>query len=84
MTFLRGALANPHAPVGTVSAAPLHPAERRALLTEYAGPTVTSPPTTLTELLDRQAGATPDAVAVTFEDTRVTTGWPAGRGWPAC
>ncbi len=70
VTFLRRALADPHAPVGTVSA--LHPAERRALLTEYAGPTVTPPPATLTELLDRQARATPDAVAVTFEDTRLT------------
>ncbi|GAA3125429.1 hypothetical protein GCM10017687_44780 [Streptomyces echinatus] len=70
VTFLRTALADPHAPVGTVSA--LHPAERRALLTEYAGPTVTPPPATLTELLDRQARATPDAVAVTFEDTGVT------------
>ncbi|GGW10051.1 hypothetical protein GCM10010230_60490 [Streptomyces narbonensis] len=70
VTFLRTALADPHAPVGTVSA--LHPAERRALLTEYAGRTVTPQPTTLTELLDRQARATPDAVAVTFEDTRVT------------
>ncbi|MET8845034.1 amino acid adenylation domain-containing protein [Streptomyces rubiginosohelvolus] len=70
VTFLRRALADPHAPAGTVSA--MHPAERRALLTEYAGRTVPPEPTTLTELLDRQARATPDAVAVTFEDTRVT------------
>ncbi|MEU1037764.1 amino acid adenylation domain-containing protein [Streptomyces sp. NPDC005907] len=70
VTFLRTALADPHAPVGTVSA--LHPAERRALLTDYAGATVAPSPATLTELLDRQARATPDAVAVTFEDTRVT------------
>ncbi|MDT0611484.1 non-ribosomal peptide synthetase [Streptomyces lancefieldiae] len=70
VTFLRVALADPHAPVGTVTA--LYPSERRALLTEYAGPTVTPPPATLTELLDRQARATPDAVALTFEDSRTT------------
>jgi amino acid adenylation domain-containing protein/non-ribosomal peptide synthase protein (TIGR01720 family) len=70
VTFLRTALANPHAPVGTVTA--LHPSERRALLTEYAGLTVTPPLATLTELLDRQVSATPDAVALTFEDARMT------------
>ncbi|MEV0962756.1 amino acid adenylation domain-containing protein [Streptomyces sp. NPDC049910] len=70
VTFLRAALADPRTPVGEVSV--LGAAERRALLTEYAGAAVAPPPATLTELLDRQARATPDAVAVTFEDTRLT------------
>ncbi|MFK4122966.1 amino acid adenylation domain-containing protein [Streptomyces longwoodensis] len=69
-TFLRRALADPRAPVGTVTA--LHPCEQRALLTEYAGPTVPTPPVTLTELLDRQAHATPDAVALLWEGSPTT------------
>ncbi|MFH8990236.1 amino acid adenylation domain-containing protein [Streptomyces sp. NPDC017940] len=70
VTFLRTALADPRTPVGDVSV--LGTAERRALLTEYAGPTVDLPPVTLTDLLDRQADATPDAVAVAFGDAGLT------------
>lgn len=70
VTFVRTALAEPRAPVGDVSV--LSTAEHHTLLTEYAGPTVTLPTATLTELLDRQAGSTPDAIAVTFEDTCLT------------
>ncbi|WP_063803464.1 non-ribosomal peptide synthetase [Streptomyces silvensis] len=70
VTFLRTALADPRTPVGEVSA--LGAAERRALLTDCAGPAVELPPATLTDLLDRQAAAIPDAVAVSFEDTRLT------------
>ncbi|MFD5798214.1 amino acid adenylation domain-containing protein [Streptomyces diastatochromogenes] len=70
VTFLRAALADPRARAGDVSV--LSTAERHALLTEYAGPAVTPAGVTLTELLERQAGATPDAIAVTFEDTCLT------------
>ncbi|MGW4380382.1 amino acid adenylation domain-containing protein [Kitasatospora sp. NPDC004531] len=69
-TFLRTAMADPRTPVGTVSA--LDPDERRTLLAHCAGDAVDAPPATLTDLLDRQALATPDAVAVTFEDTALT------------
>ncbi|WP_164493218.1 non-ribosomal peptide synthetase [Streptomyces sp. ADI96-02] len=68
--FLRTALADPRTPVGDVSV--LGPAERRTLLAACAGPEVAPPPATLAELLDAQARATPDAVAVAFEDTRLT------------
>ncbi|MCP3820202.1 amino acid adenylation domain-containing protein [Streptomyces sp. A3M-1-3] len=70
VTFVRTALADPRAPVGDVCV--LSAAEHHTLLTEYAGPTVTPPAATLTELLDRQADSTPDAIAVTFEDTCLT------------
>lgn len=68
--FLRAALTDPHVLVGNVSAS--HDAERRILLTEYAGSSVPPSSATLTELLDRQARCTPDRVAVIFGDTRLT------------
>jgi len=70
VTFARSAMADPRAQVGDVSV--LGTAEHDALLTASAGPEVTQPGVTLTELIERQASATPDAIAVTFEDTSLT------------
>ncbi|MBL1097914.1 non-ribosomal peptide synthetase [Streptomyces coffeae] len=68
--FLRAALADPAQRVADIS--PLGAAERRALLAACSGPAVDVPDVTLTELLERQARATPDATAVTFEDESLT------------
>ncbi|WP_336116562.1 amino acid adenylation domain-containing protein [Streptomyces sp. PTD9-10] len=70
VTFVRAALADPRARLGDVSV--LSTAEHHALLAEFAGLEVAPTGLTLTELLERQAAATPDAVAVTFEDTSLT------------
>ncbi|MFE1311041.1 amino acid adenylation domain-containing protein [Streptomyces sp. NPDC058755] len=70
VTFVRAALADPRARLGDISV--LSTAEHHALLTEFAGPEVTPTGLTLTELLERQAAATPEAIAVTFEDTSLT------------
>ncbi len=68
--FVRAAMADPRAQVGDVGV--LSAGEHHALLAASAGQEVTQPDVTLTELLERQARATPDAIAVTFEDTCLT------------
>ncbi len=77
VAFIRTAMADPAGRVADVCA--LGAAEQRALLTACAGPAVLVPEVTLTELLERQARATPDAIAVTFKDTHLTYREPADR-----
>ncbi|WP_211272092.1 non-ribosomal peptide synthetase, partial [Micromonospora rosaria] len=69
VTFLRATMADPAAPVGGGA---LDADERQALLARCAGPAVTRPDVTLTELLERQARATPDATAVRFGSDNLT------------
>ncbi|MEU5980078.1 amino acid adenylation domain-containing protein [Streptomyces sp. NPDC047315] len=70
VTFLRAAMADPTARVADVGA--LAAAEQQELLAESAGPAISRPDVTLTRLLERQARATPDAPAVTFEGAGLT------------
>nr|AGS49549.1 long-chain-fatty-acid--CoA ligase [uncultured bacterium esnapd9] len=70
VAFVRAAMADPASRAADVSV--LDAAEHRALLAACSGPAVPVPDVTLTELLERQARATPDAIAVTFEDTSLT------------
>ena len=59
---LRQVAADPGVPVGGVDV--LDPAERRWLLEELADTTMPTPDVTIPELVEQQARATPDAVAV--------------------
>ncbi|MCI4061476.1 amino acid adenylation domain-containing protein [Micromonospora sp. R77] len=68
--FLRAAMADPSARVA--DAPVLQDGEQRALLAGCSGPAVAVPDVTLTELLERQARATPHALAVTFEGASLT------------
>lgn len=70
VAFVRTAMADPAKRVADLHM--LGAAERRALLAACAGPAVPVPDVTLTELLERQARATPDAIAVMFKDTGLT------------
>ncbi|MFD3938771.1 amino acid adenylation domain-containing protein [Streptomyces sp. NPDC058611] len=68
--FVRAAMAEPGTPVAALGL--LGAGERRALLAGCAGPAAAPADTTLAELLERQADATPDAIAVRYEDTSLT------------
>ncbi|WP_436735997.1 amino acid adenylation domain-containing protein [Streptomyces sp. BBFR102] len=66
LRVLRAAVAAPDAPITTIDI--LDPAERAHLLTHANGPTTPVPDTTLPELFEAQAAATPDAPAVISEN----------------
>lgn len=69
VAFLDLAMAAPDAVLGSPAAA-----EREAILAVSRGPEIVTPDLTLTELLDRQASADPDAIAVRFENEFLTYG----------
>jgi amino acid adenylation domain-containing protein len=60
--LLAGAVADPDRPIGELDI--LAPAEREQVLVEWNGPPRQLPPTSLTELIEAQVAAAPDAVAV--------------------
>ncbi|MGW0811123.1 amino acid adenylation domain-containing protein [Nonomuraea sp. NPDC002799] len=62
LAFVRAVVADPHARVGSVDVLP--PGERGRLLDRLVDPAVPQPERTVAELFERQAAATPDAVAV--------------------
>ncbi|MEV7601284.1 amino acid adenylation domain-containing protein [Kitasatospora sp. NPDC089797] len=62
LRVLRAVAADPDAPIGSVDV--LAPAEREQLLTGWHGATLPVPDTTLPELFEARAAATPDAPAV--------------------
>jgi amino acid adenylation domain-containing protein/non-ribosomal peptide synthase protein (TIGR01720 family) len=70
VTYVRNVMTDPRVRVAHTSV--LSAAERDALLAGSAGPEVALPGTTLTALIERQAAATPDAVAVMSEDGSLT------------
>ncbi|MER5302370.1 non-ribosomal peptide synthase/polyketide synthase [Streptomyces lasiicapitis] len=63
---LRQLAADPHVPVGRVDT--LTPTEREQVLHGFNGTVIPTPERTLPELFERQAAATPDAVAVVHGD----------------
>ncbi|QNE17032.1 amino acid adenylation domain-containing protein [Kribbella qitaiheensis] len=76
--FLEIAMADPRAEVADLT--DVDATERAEVLATSRGQQVSRSGSTLTELLDQQAAATPDAVAVRFEDTSLTYRELAERG----
>ncbi|MFC0040243.1 non-ribosomal peptide synthetase [Actinomadura rayongensis] len=71
--YLAGLLADPSARIGAVDV--LDPAERAAILTDWAGGTAApDAATTIPALFEARAEARPDAPAVTFEGVTLTYG----------
>jgi enterobactin synthetase component F len=75
--LLRAACADPDRSVGDLEL--MSAAERRRLLCEYNDTGTEVPVTTLVALFDAQAEATPDAIAVEFEDTTLRYGELSAR-----
>lgn len=70
VTVLRQIVTAPAAPVSRVDV--VEPGERRRLLTELAGVVTPVPLTTVADMVEQQAAATPDALAVAFGGSAVT------------
>ncbi|AQA21191.1 D-alanine--poly(phosphoribitol) ligase, subunit 1 [Rhodococcus sp. MTM3W5.2] len=68
--ILTTAVADPEVVVGDIDL--LEPDERERVLTEFNQTAVPVEPTTLVELIDRSVARTPDAPAMTFEDTTLS------------
>ncbi|MEU2452099.1 amino acid adenylation domain-containing protein [Streptomyces sp. NPDC012765] len=70
--ILRQLIADPQIPVGALDV--LHEAERDRLLLDFNRTRTETPALTLPALFERKAAEAPDAVAVLFEDEKVTYG----------
>nr|APD71797.1 non-ribosomal peptide synthetase 8 [Streptomyces sp.] len=70
--ILRQLIADPEIPVGALDV--LHEAERDRLLRAFNDTAIENPALTLPALFERRVAETPDAVAVLFEDEKVTYG----------
>ncbi|MGW1870795.1 amino acid adenylation domain-containing protein [Streptomyces mauvecolor] len=70
LRVLRQLIADPTVPVGRVDV--LEPAERVHLIEQLNSTEALTPDATIPALFEQQVAATPDAVAVVFEDTELT------------